>query len=129
MRRNRSADCTGEPPGELTESATALRPLTAKARSSAAAWLANDKAVRHCRGPMTPSKRTTATLGGGWRKRSIGSSLRRSHGLILRPRWGLKRCGCRAEERSVFRRGPRVLAECAALFRPTEFSEAELQRQ
>src|SRR5438105_5763144 len=96
MRRNRNADCIGEPPGELTESATALRPLTAKARSSAAAWLAKDKAVRHWLGPITPSKRTTATLGGGWRKRSIGSSLRMSRGLITRRRWGLPRRGCRA---------------------------------
>ena len=47
------------------------------------ASLASDKAVRHCRGPITPSKRTTATLAGGWRKRSIGSSLRRSRGPIL----------------------------------------------
>ena len=82
MRRNSNADCTGEPPGEFIDNATPLRRETAKARSSAAAWLANDIAVRHCRGPMMPSNRTTATTGAGWRNRSIGSTLRSSRGFI-----------------------------------------------
>src|SRR5438045_1860157 len=76
MRRNSSADCTGEPPGELTVIATALRRRSANALSSASAWLASDTALRHWLGPMTPSKRTTATTGGGLRSRSIGNSFR-----------------------------------------------------
>ena len=72
MRRNSSADCTGEPPGELIASATPESPDSAKARSRALAWLPRDSAVRHCRGPMTPSRRNTATVGGGLRNRSIG---------------------------------------------------------
>jgi hypothetical protein len=51
----------------------------------------------HCRGPMTPSSRTTATTGGRCRNRSIGNSLRRSRGLIPAT-WGLPRCPTRSAE-------------------------------
>src|ERR1044071_4948801 len=82
MRRNNNADCTGEPPGELIASATPESPDSAKARSSALAWLPKDSAVRHCRGPMTPSRRMTATVAAGLRKRSIGRNFRSSRGFI-----------------------------------------------
>src|SRR5437764_11317264 len=91
MRRNKSADCTGEPPGELIASATPESPDSAKARSRALAWLPRDSAVRHCRGPMTPSRRNTATVGGGWRNRSIGRNFRSSRGFITPATWGLFR--------------------------------------
>src|SRR5690242_19800688 len=58
-------------------SATALSWRKAKARSMAAAKRRSDSA-RGPRMPISPSKRSTATCGGGLRTRSIGTSWRRS---------------------------------------------------
>jgi hypothetical protein len=73
MRRPISAACTGEPPGELTASATALSRGCLKARSI---WLARPLRVRPARNgpsaPITPARRITATTGGGSLKRRIG---------------------------------------------------------
>ena len=68
MRRAISADCTGEPPGELIIKATALRSGMAKARSIAGARAARVKPGRRPpRSPMTPDRRMTGTRGGGVR--------------------------------------------------------------
>ncbi len=88
MRRNSSADCTGEPPGEFIDSATARSPDAEKALSSAAAWLASDTELRDGRGAITPSKRTTVTTGAGLRNRSIGSCLRTSWKVMAMPQMG-----------------------------------------
>src|SRR6516162_508321 len=71
MRRQSSADCTAEPPGELTTTATATRLETRNAGSIAAAWLANETPPRRGRGMMTPSNRSTATIGARDQSRSI----------------------------------------------------------
>jgi hypothetical protein len=64
MRLAMSDDCTGEPPGELTASATALMPPSEKARSSVGARPASDSPLRSGPiGPITPLSRTTATIG------------------------------------------------------------------
>src|SRR5215469_18525243 len=53
--------------------ATATARFMVKARSSAPAWLAIDKAPRHCRDAITPSNRSTGTTGDRSRKRSMKS--------------------------------------------------------
>src|SRR5712672_2979867 len=72
--------------------------------AGAAAWLAKESAVRHCRGPMTPSRRNTATVGGGLRNRSIGRNFRSSRGFITPATWGLFRPRCSASTESGLRR-------------------------
>src|SRR5271169_4048100 len=71
MRRKSSADCTAEPPGELTTTATATRLETRNARSIAAAWLANETPPRRGRDMITPSNRSTATTGARDHSRSM----------------------------------------------------------
>ena len=72
-----NADCTGEPPGELIASATALSPPTLNARAMTGASDSSDSPRR--RGPndpITPDSGMTATVGGGWitRFRSFSTS-------------------------------------------------------
>ena len=72
MRWAISADCTGEPPGELIASATALAPRMSKARLSSGATDSMDRLRPPNRPPeaMTPDRRTTGTTGPR-RKRSL----------------------------------------------------------
>src|SRR5215211_1791141 len=72
MRWPIKADCTGEPPGELTASATALAPRMSKARLSSGATLSIERPRLPKRPPeaMTPDSRTTGTTGPR-RKRSF----------------------------------------------------------
>src|SRR5918996_3509010 len=59
-----NADCTGEPPGELIASATALAPRTLNARSRAGLTAVSDKPTPRSDGPpITPARRTTGTTG------------------------------------------------------------------
>src|SRR3954470_15204844 len=88
MRRNSSDDCTGEPPGEFIDSATARSPCAEKARSRAAAWLASDIELRDGRGVITPSRRITVTTGAGLRNRSSGSCFRTSRKFMAMPQMG-----------------------------------------
>ena len=75
-----SADCTGDPPGELTCNATAWRPRTAQARSMVPASAGRLSAVRSGDGAaeIAPASRTTGTTGGLGRKGSgnIGIGVR-----------------------------------------------------
>src|SRR5471030_1122922 len=63
MRAAISADWTGEPPGELMASATALAPRWPKARASRGATDSTDRPREPSRPPeaMTPDRRTTGT--------------------------------------------------------------------
>src|SRR5688572_4812973 len=72
MRWPIKADCTGEPPGELMASATALAPRMSKARLSSGATLSIEIPRLPKRPPeaMTPDRRTTGTTGPR-RKRSF----------------------------------------------------------
>src|SRR5918993_5408587 len=72
MRWPIKADCTGEPPGELMASATALAPRMSKARLSSGATLSMERPRLPKRPPeaMTPDSRTTGTTGPR-RKRSF----------------------------------------------------------
>src|SRR5215212_7071844 len=72
MRWPIKADCTGEPPGELIASATALAPRVLKARASSGATLSMERPRLPKRPPeaMTPDSRTTGTTGPR-RKRSF----------------------------------------------------------
>ena len=65
MRWAISADCTGEPPGELSDSATALAPRVSNARFSKGATDSIDRLRPPSRPPeaMTPERRTTGTTG------------------------------------------------------------------
>src|SRR5260370_37325856 len=65
MRWAISADCTGEPAGELMASATALAPCRPKARASSGATDSMDSPRDPRRPPaaITPDKRTTGTAG------------------------------------------------------------------
>ncbi len=84
MRRKIKCDCAGEPPGELTISATARALRTEKARSSERA--ADDSISPGRNGeltPMTPASRTTGTTGMSGRKRA-GTSLPKSSSGRLR---------------------------------------------
>ena len=65
MRLTMSADCTGEPPGELIASATAFKPLGRKARSIMPAR-PRDVSPRRSgpAWPMMPDRRRTVTTGG-----------------------------------------------------------------
>ncbi len=64
MRSWISADCTGEPPGELIANATAdTRPLNARSSSPANPARFNDGRIGPPDGPITPDKRTTETTG------------------------------------------------------------------
>src|SRR5260221_3580830 len=65
MRWAISADWTGEPPGELMASATALAPRRPKARASKGAVDSIDRPREPSRPPaaMTPESRTTGTAG------------------------------------------------------------------
>src|SRR3954466_4365504 len=65
MRWAISADCTGEPPGELMASATALAWRVLKARASSGAVVSIDRPRGPSRLPeaMTPFRRTTGTTG------------------------------------------------------------------
>src|SRR5215472_6303149 len=90
MRRKSSADCTAEPPGELTTTATATRLATRNARSIAAAWLASETPSRRGRDMITPSNRSTATTGERDHSRSMRSwrriLIRSQDGKPCRPR-------------------------------------------
>src|SRR4029453_2543254 len=73
-----NADCTGEPPGELIESATALAPRTLNARSRAGLMPFSDRPMPRSDGPpITPDSRTTGTTG----TRGPRPGQRQSHGL------------------------------------------------
>src|SRR5258708_5072280 len=66
MRWAISADCTGEPPGELMASATALAPGRLKARAGSGATDSMDRPRDPNRPPaaaITPERRTTGTAG------------------------------------------------------------------
>src|SRR5258708_38098304 len=66
MRWAISADCTGEPPGELMASATALAPGRLKARASSGAtdWMDSPRDPnRPPAAAITPERRTTGTAG------------------------------------------------------------------
>src|SRR5262249_27400318 len=65
MRWAISADCTGDPPGELMASATAFAPGKAKARASKGATVSIDSPRRPSTAPaaITPESRTTGTAG------------------------------------------------------------------
>src|ERR1700716_2640489 len=72
MRWPISADCAGDPPGELIASATALAPRVSKARLSNGETDSTDR-LRPLKRPleaMTPDRRTTGTTGPR-RKRSF----------------------------------------------------------
>ena len=100
----------------------ARSPNTEKARSSAAAWLPSDNVLRDWRGPMTPSKRTTVTTGGGLRSRSMGSRARISRNFMAQPEMGIaeafdqtarprllqRQAGCAAQHGFRLRREPAV---------------------
>src|SRR5260370_6616295 len=65
MRWPISADCAGDPPGELIASATALAPRVSKARLSNGETDSTDR-LRPLKRPleaMTPDRRTTGTTG------------------------------------------------------------------
>src|SRR5919106_6077427 len=71
MRPAIKADCTGEPPGLLIVSATALAPRTLNARSSAGLRLWSDRPrPRNGAPPITPDSLTTGTTGP--RRRNAG---------------------------------------------------------
>src|ERR1700744_3480080 len=71
MRKKIWRDCTGEPPGELITSATALAFLVANARSSVRAMPASDIPGRSgVTAPITPDSRTTGTTAVPRRRRS-----------------------------------------------------------
>src|SRR3954447_348496 len=80
MRRKICRDCTGEPPGELITSATALALRVAKARSSI---LATPPSVMPGRNgvtaPITPASRTTGTIAAPRRQRAGTSSVSLDH--------------------------------------------------
>src|SRR5258708_8035539 len=62
MRKNIWRDCTGEPPGELIDSATALAFLIENARSSVRATPASVMpGLSGVTAPITPESRTTGT--------------------------------------------------------------------
>ena len=62
IRLAMSADCTGEPPGELIASATALAPRILNARSSAGLIPVSERPMPRRDGPpITPESRTTGT--------------------------------------------------------------------
>src|ERR1700722_473802 len=87
MRKYIWRDCTGEPPGELITSATALAFLVAKARSSILATPASDMPGRSgVTAPITPDNRTTGTTALARRRRagthSISLSIRPGMPLI-----------------------------------------------
>ena len=84
MRRKIRCDCAGEPPGELTISATARALRTENARSSVRAIEDNISPGRSgVETPITPESRTTGTTGMSGRKRA-GTSLPRSASVLLR---------------------------------------------
>src|SRR5260370_36132098 len=72
MRWAISADCAGEPPGELIASATALAPRVSKARLSNGDADSTDRLgpLKRPLEAMTPDRRTTGTTGPR-RKRSF----------------------------------------------------------
>src|SRR4029453_15731732 len=72
MRWPIKADCTGEPPGELIESAPALAPRVSKARLKSGATLSMEspRLPKRPLEAMTPDRRTTGTTGPR-RKRSF----------------------------------------------------------
>ena len=79
MRRWIRCDCTGEPPGELISSATALARRIVNARSSGRATLASVSPGRSgVERPIAPDSRTTGTTAPPPRRR-FGSQ--RTHGL------------------------------------------------
>ena len=62
MRRWIRCDCTGEPPGELIRSATALARRVVNAFSSGRATLASERPGRSgAESPIAPDRRTTGT--------------------------------------------------------------------
>ena len=83
MRRKIRCDCAGDPPGELTISATARALRVANARSSERA---TPDIISPGRSgvltPMTPDSRTTGTTGMSARKRAGMSLLRSSSGRL-----------------------------------------------
>ena len=65
MRVAIRADCTGDPPGELIASATALAPLVPKALFSSEETASRERPRAPNRLPaaITPERRTTGTMG------------------------------------------------------------------
>ena len=77
MRSATSADCVGDPPGELTSSATAASPSGAKARSSVfstAAALITERGTGPEIAAITPCRRTSETTGRSARSPSLPGS-------------------------------------------------------
>src|SRR3989338_443569 len=119
-----SEDCPGEPPGELTMSATAFTPLSEKAASSGPATAARLSPPRKgCDGPMMPASRTTATTGfgsqpGRMRLRTIGGR-KGAMRFFMTSQIGMRR-GCGKRDRIPAAAAPLPLALLPALAQPAQ---------